>query len=216
MCINTSIKPTSADLLKRFAESAPHQRQVAGMTVHGPSRWRHSPLAARRWELPAWLRRYLLAEVMGLLVALASITLTSRLTDNTLLLVAVSVYSGAVGYYSILFLSLFYVLRRVKPLAGSSYTPDSRRRKIRTLLMSLGSAELVDSLLLSPLLLYLALHLLPNQQLAVVASEVVSTLAFYGTVSLARRMDLRQFFMYRKEQPDHVFPKTSTNAPCCR
>ena len=69
MCINTSIKPTSADLLKRFAENAPHQRQVAGMTVHGPSRWRHSPLAARRWELPAWLRRYLLAEVMGLLVA---------------------------------------------------------------------------------------------------------------------------------------------------
>jgi hypothetical protein len=140
-----------------------------------------------RWELPAWLRRYLLAEVMGLLVALGSITLTSRLTDNTLLLVAVSVYSGAVGYYSTFFLSLFYLLRRVKPLAGSSDTPASRRRKIRTLLMSLGSAELVDSLLLSPLLLYLALHLLPNQQLAVVVSEVVSTLAFYGTVALVRR-----------------------------
>lgn len=72
-------------------------------------------------------------------------------------------------------------------MADGVYAPYSRRRTIRTLLMTLGSAELVDSLLLSPLLFYLALHLLPNQQLAVVVSEVVSTLALYGTVALVRR-----------------------------
>lgn len=161
------------------------------------SRWRPSPPAALRWTLPAWLRRYLLAEVMGLLAALGSITLTSRLIDNTFLL-AVSVYSGAVGYYSTLFFSLFCVLRQVKPTAGDRTAPYSRLRKIRTLLMTLGSAELVDSLLLSPLLLYLALHLLPNQQLAVVVSEVASTLAFYGTVALVRRSNVGRMPCGRK------------------
>ncbi|MCE7989921.1 MAG: hypothetical protein DYG89_52910 [Caldilinea sp. CFX5] len=198
MCVNPIIKPTSADVLNRLFQNASHWRQAAGMTAQEPSRWRHLPPAALLWELPAWLRRYLLAEVVGLLVALGSITLTSRLTDNTFLLVAVSVYSGAVGYYSTLFLSLFYALRRVKPLAGDRSLPYSRRRKIRTLLMTLGSAELVDSLLLSPLLLYLALHLLPNQQLAVVVSEVVSTLAFYGTVALVRRSTVGRILCGRK------------------
>lgn len=187
MCVNTSIKPTSAAVLKHLSQNAPHRRQVAGMTLYGPSRWRHLRPAALRWTLPAWLRRYLLAELVGLLVALGSITLTSRLTDNTVPLVAVSVYSGAVGYYSTLFFSLFCVLRQVKPMAGTRPVPYRRRRIISTLLMTLGSAELVDSLLLSPLLLYLALHLLSNQQLAVIVSEVVSTLAFYGTVALVRR-----------------------------
>lgn len=175
---HTPVKPTSDNRRNRFPPNAPQPLDPPTAT-----------LAARFWTLPAWLHRYLLAEVVGLLVALGNMTLASRLTDNTALLVAVSVYGGAVGYYSALFLSLFYASRRAKPVVGEVYASYSRKRKLRALLMTLGSAELVDSLLLSPLLLYLALHLLPNHQLAVVVSEVVSTLAFYGTVSLARRVD---------------------------
>jgi len=197
MYSNISSNPTS-EARKSSPSTLPVQHLAAGIAAGGQNQWRHSPLATLRWSPPAWLRRYLLAEVVGLLAALGAMTLASRLTDNTFLLVAVSVYSGAVGYYSTLFLSLFYVLRRVKPLASTRALPDSRRRKIRTLLMTLGSAELVDSLLLSPLLLYLALHLLPNQQLAVVVSELVSTLAFYGTVSLARRVDAGRILCVQK------------------
>ncbi|MEZ4730009.1 MAG: hypothetical protein R3E79_23005 [Caldilineaceae bacterium] len=164
------------------------------LAVGRQNRRRHAPLLT----LPAWLRRYLLAELVGLVVALGNITLAGRLTDNAFLLVAVSVYGGAVGYYSALFLSLFYAVRRAKQRAGGVALPYSRWRQICTLLMTLGSAELVDSLLLSPLLLYLALHLLPNPQLAVVVSEVVSTLAFYGTVSLARRVDAGRILYVQK------------------
>lgn len=188
MCTNISSNPTR-EVRKSSPSTRPDPRLAAGMAVGGQNRWRHSSLGALLWSPPAWLRRYLLAEVVGLLAALGNITLASRLTDNTVLLVAVSVYGGAVGYYSTLFLSLFFAVRRAEQRVGGVALPYSRWRKIRTLLMTLGSAELVDSLFLSPLLLYLALHLLPNHQLAVVVSEVVSTLAFYGTVSLARRVD---------------------------
>lgn len=197
MCSNISSNPTR-EVRKSSPSTRPDQHLAAGMAVGGQNRWRHSILGALLWSPPAWLRRYLLAEVVGLLAALGNITLASRLTDNTVLLVAVSVYGGALGYYSALFLSLFYASRRVKPMAGGVYAPYSSRRKLRTLLMSLGSAELVDSLFLSPLLLYLALHLLPNHQLAVVVSEVISTLAFYGTVSLARRVDAGRILCVQK------------------
>lgn len=194
MCVYTNYRPTSAAMLKNAPLMLRHQQLAVGRQ----NRWRHATPLVLRWSLPAWLRRYLLAELVGLVVTLGNITLVSHLTDNTFLLVAVSVYGGAVGYYSTLFLSLFFAVQRAEQRAGGVTLPYSRWRKIRTLLMTLGSAELVDSLFLSPLLLYLALHLLPNHQLAVVVSEVVSTLAFYGTVSLVRRVDTGRILCVQK------------------
>ena len=133
-----------------------------------------------------WLRRYLLAELVGLAVAVVSITLANCMTGNVLLLMAASLYSGTLGYYTVLFLHLLLAERpRVLP-ASVGHWRSQVVNTVQTVLLEVGSAELLDSLLFSPILLYGALQLLPNQQLAVVLSEVLSTLAFYATVAVVQ------------------------------
>lgn len=133
-----------------------------------------------------WLRRYLLAESAGLTGAVVSITLANRLTDNALLLMAASLYSGTVAYYGVLILHLMLVEQPRILLANAGHWRNHAVNTVHTVLLEVGSAELLDSLLFSPMLLYCSLHLLPNQQLAVVLSEVLSTLAFYAIVVIVQ------------------------------
>ena len=132
--------------------------------------------------------RYLLAEVVALTVAIVGITLASCLTDNAFILIAASAYSGSVGYYSVLFISTLSAERRDQRTGESSCLCKGLVRTARTLLLELGGAELLDSLLVSPLLLYVCLHMLLNHQLAVVLSELVSTLVFYVAVFMFQRI----------------------------
>ncbi len=133
-----------------------------------------------------WLRRYLLAESAGLTGAIVSITLANRLTDNALLLMVASLYSGTVAYYSVLFLHRLLAEQPLPLLTNAAHWRNQVVNTVQTVLLEVGSAELLDSLLFSPVLLYCSLHLLPNQQLAVVLSEVLSTLAFYATVAVVQ------------------------------
>ena len=50
------------------------------------------------------------------------------------------------------------------------------------MVLEFGSAELLDSLLFSPVLLYLCIQAVPNLQLAVLLGELASTIAFYTAV----------------------------------
>jgi hypothetical protein len=132
--------------------------------------------------LQPWLWPYLLAETMGVSAAVIAITLASNFTSQQILLVTASVYSATVGYYSVLFVHTWIAEQRTHRLLNAHTPQNSLASAIRTLWLEYGSAELLDSLLFSPLLLYLSLNLLPNPQLAVVVSEVASTVAFYTAV----------------------------------
>jgi hypothetical protein len=96
-------------------------------------------------------------EVVAWTVAVVCITLASRLTDNAFTLVAASVYSGSVGYYSVLFVYTLYAERHLQRTGQGYCLLNSMVSSAYTLLLELGGAELLDSLLVSPLLLSLSL-----------------------------------------------------------
>jgi hypothetical protein len=133
-----------------------------------------------------WLRRYLPAELVALAVAVGSVTLAAMLTSNELILVAAGVYSGSASYYGVLVAHMYITNRRAHPTVDGHSARQALIGRVRGLMLDFGSAELLDSLLFSPLLLYLCLRALPNHQLAVVLSEFVSTIVFYTTVIVAR------------------------------
>ncbi len=58
----------------------------------------------------------------------------------------------------------------------------------RNLALEFGVAELLDSLLFTPALMYLCLEIVPNLQLAVVLSEVASNAAFYTTAMIMHEL----------------------------
>jgi hypothetical protein len=124
----------------------------------------------------------LLAETAALVVAIVGATLTSMLTTNQLVLIAVSAYGASASYYGVLLGHAFITNRRDHPETGH----HTMIGMLRGLILDFGSAEILDSLLFSPLLLYLCLRMLPNLQIAVVLSELASTAAFYTAVLGAR------------------------------
>lgn len=138
------------------------------------------------------VQRYLVAEVVAMLVALGTISVANDLTANSFLLVVASVYGSTVSYYSVLLVYTFRAERCTPHTKQAFSAIDSLLSTGRTLITDLGSAELLDSLLFSPGLLYLGLHLLPNHQLAVLVSEIGSTAAFYMTVYLIQQIQRRR------------------------
>lgn len=163
MCINTKIEWYS--FTQQWVHSASNPKV-------------NSEAALWMWVRQPWLRRYWFAEGVGLAVALLGITVAGRLTSHDLLAAVVSVYGGAAGYYGALLAHTLYNERQKSgPIRCNGVLLQGR-----TLLLEMGGAELLDSFCFSPLLLYFCLKLLPNQQLALVLSESMSTLLFYATV----------------------------------
>lgn len=155
------------------------QHRVARQWMRGASRAKVDNVTAlfARLQQP-WLCRYWFAEGVGLAVALLAITVAGWQTSNDVIVVAISVYGGGVGYYGALFGYALYT----EPQCLQGGRCNRLVTQGRTLLLELGGAELLDSFCFSPLLLYLCLQLLANHQLAVVVSELISTLLFYVTV----------------------------------
>jgi hypothetical protein len=91
-----------------------------------------------------------------LTVAVVSVTLASQLTANAFILIAISVYSSSASYYSVLFIYTLAAEQRDQRTAKGARWRESTVRPAHTLLFELGSAELVDNLLFSPLLLTFA------------------------------------------------------------
>lgn len=120
-----------------------------------------------------WLRRYGWAELAALVLAVTCATLADTWTNNVLLLAA-SAY-GSISYYGVLLVREMVENRRAVGVT------------MRTLVVEFGSAEALDSLVFSPVLLGMCVALVPNVALAVVLSESASTAMFYAFVMVGRK-----------------------------
>ena len=123
-----------------------------------------------------WLARYAPAEVGATLGALVAAALVGPFG-----LAAATAYAGTigdgVGFYGVL---LVRDLRR-RP-------PGQRRRlasTLRGLLLEFGPAELLDTIVVRPLAMYLAARWLGNASAGVVAGKIVADIVFYALAILA-------------------------------
>lgn len=118
-----------------------------------------------------WLWPHLLAETAAVSLTMLTITLAGNLTTNDFVLVIVSVASSITGYYGVIV--AYHWMEEGRSLLHS----------FQALILEYGSAEVLDCLIVSPLLLYLCLQSLPNLQFAVVLSDLASSAAFYVVVA---------------------------------
>lgn len=142
--------------------------------------------------LARWLRRYGPAELAAILAALACVTLAALLTNNELVLALTSACSTVAGYYGVMFAR--ELTRQVR--SGASLRPATAAAA-RNLALEFGGAEALDSLLVSPMLVYLCMQSLPNPHVAVTVSELASSVVFYTLVITARQTRLARL---RREQ----------------
>lgn len=150
-----------------------------------------------RRKLLEWSRRYLPAEIVGTVAALAAAWLVLRCTGSLAAAATCGVVAENLGYYGVI------GTREVRDRwrAHADYNP--RRRAwlatggtARGMLLEFGVAELLDSFVVRPGLFYMVPLLLPGHtMLAFLVAKLTADLVFYGCAIIAyetsRRVALR-------------------------
>ena len=155
-------------------------------------------LGGRR--LRVWAVRYLPAELAGTLTALA-VAWSAHAASGSMGSVAVAGALGEnLGYYG------WVAVGEVRDQGARQRGQEMRRRRWRTglatvqaMLIEFGPAELVDSLLARPLLMYLLPGLLHNLTAGIAAGKLAADVVFYAITISA--YELKQCYLAVPEQP---------------
>jgi hypothetical protein len=131
-----------------------------------------------------WLRRYLVAEI----ASVAGLLLCARLAaawswPAPMLAVLATIVSG-IGFYGVLALGVHAEQRR----AGAA---RPRRRTLVLLIAEFGPAELLDSLLVRPTAIWLALAVISTDGAAVIVGKVAADVVFYAAAAAAFAITVR-------------------------
>ena len=121
-----------------------------------------------RWRPPVWIQRYLLAELLATGVVLVA-GIAPMLHESAVAAAAVGICGETVAFYGVLLACDLH--RR----GGRATLPAV----VRDLLVEFGPAEALDTLL-RPVLLYVALRLLPDVTAGLLAGKLVADVLFYG------------------------------------
>ncbi len=118
-----------------------------------------------------WLRRYLPAEMASLSATLLCAWAAMALSGNAVVAAIAGTWAENLAYYGLI------IVRELR--SCTEITPSTVFRTLRDTVLEFGTAELLDSTLIRPGALYLAISLLPNLGLAIVAGKIAADLVFY-------------------------------------
>ena len=127
----------------------------------------------------AWIKRFLPAEVTGLLMAVVTSYIILRLTQNKVL----AAYAGAIGettgFYCTLLIQASLSMRHTLQQHNQRFTAVHVLKVLGHMLIEFGPAEILDSLLLRPFFMYLFPILLNRYVWGIIAGKIASDVTFY-------------------------------------
>ena len=147
----------------------------------GQERARGRSIASR---VRFWLRRYLPAEVASLVGLLAAARLGDVWSLHGLRLAVLATVVSGIGFYGVLAAQV-----RAEQVRAGVMAPG--RRTAVLLLAEFGPSELLDSLLVRPTAIWVALVVIPASGGAVVLGKVAADLVFYAVAATAFAVTLR-------------------------
>ncbi|MBC7448844.1 MAG: hypothetical protein H7330_12375 [Hymenobacteraceae bacterium] len=105
-------------------------------------------------RLREWLRRYGPAEVLSVAVTLAAVAGTFALTHSRGTTALVGTWAGNVAYFGWILLVDIRATHRALRGAGRPYTASTLGQNLRALAVEFGPAEVLDSFVIRPALMY--------------------------------------------------------------
>src|SRR5687767_11080577 len=105
-------------------------------------------------RLREWLRRYLPAELLSAVATLVAASLVLQATHSGLRAALAATWAGNVAYFGYLLAQDVLLARRARHRRGQPYTWRTLGRNLRALAVEFGPAELLDSFLIRPALMY--------------------------------------------------------------
>jgi hypothetical protein len=131
---------------------------------------------SRVWE---WLRRYGPAEGLSLLATVGAAAATVQAGGTRAAVALAATWAGNVAYFGLLLLQDVGQARRALRAQGRAYSPSAFGRNVRALAVEFGVAEVLDSLLVRPALMYWLPRWLHSVPLGVLAAKFAADVTFY-------------------------------------
>jgi hypothetical protein len=145
-----------------------------------------------RRQLARWVRRYLPAEAVGLVVAVLA-GLAAQAFYATVVVVVIAAWAETAAYYATMLARDVRAGRQHAAAARGAYGLHDWLRTLRNLMLEFGIAEVLDSLLLRPALMYVATQLTASLAGGIVLGKLGADLVFYVPTIIG--YELRQRYL---------------------
>jgi hypothetical protein len=140
--------------------------------------------------------RYLPAEIAGFSSALICSFTAHLFTKNPVILAYAASLGDHTGFYGMIIIRDSIAARRLRKEGERRYSPHDSLKITLALLLEFGGAEILDSLLIRPFLMYSFSLLLHNGPLGILIGKVTSDSVFYIIVILSP--EIRKIFFRKK------------------
>jgi hypothetical protein len=126
-----------------------------------------------------WIKRYGLAEIISLSLTVLASWLTFEFTKSNISTALAGTWAGNVGYFgTILIQDILLAIKQLEQI-GKKYSIDTFYKNARALFVEFGIAEIFDTFLIRPTLLYYFPIWLDNLALGVVVAKFAADITFY-------------------------------------
>ena len=154
-----------------------------------------------RRKLREWVGRYLPAEILGTVTALAAAWTVHAVSGSLISAAVAGTIGESLGYYGCM------VVREVRYYDARHRDHGTLRRRwltgtrtVRDLLIEFGPAELVDSLVARPLFMFLMPSLLHHFTAGILVGKLAADVIFYGLAIGAYELKQQYLLVSRPEE----------------
>jgi hypothetical protein len=148
-------------------------------------------------KLKSWIKRYLPAEVAGTITAITCATIVYIITKNEIITALAGTWGENIGFYGVMITRDIASAKRLHKSKRKRYTVTSFFKTLRDIILEFGPAELLDTLLVRPTMMYLFPKLLNNIQLGVFAGKIAADIIFYLPTIIS--YELQQIYRKKKK-----------------
>jgi hypothetical protein len=152
-----------------------------------------------RTRVKEWLWRYAPAELISLPATLLPALLVQRTTGDTVAAALAGTWGGNIGYFGTILLRDVWRSRRRYLREGRKYSLRIFGRNVQALLIEFGLAEVFDSLLVRPALMYYLPKALDSFSWGIILAKFVADLSFYVPAIIFYEWSKKRF---RDPDPD--------------
>lgn len=143
-------------------------------------------------KVKEWIKRYLPAEIISIILTLISSLLTYKLTKNNLTTALVGTWVGNIGYFGTILLSDIFKTKRAFTPKNKSYTFKTFGLNVRALFVEFGIAEFFDTLFVRPTLMYYLPIWVNDISLGVIIAKFAADITFYVPAIIAYELSKKK------------------------
>ncbi len=139
-----------------------------------------------------WLKKYLLAEIVGTITAVGAASYTHTVCDNLIFTAYMGSLGEAIGFYSTLFIQNLIVILRRFSVENKTFSFIDFSTILASIVTEFGVTGIWDGLLLRPLFMYVFPLFIKDFMLGLLVGKIAGDCTFYFLVALFNEIKKRR------------------------